>query len=134
MAIDNFRIKCNCGLVQDAAAGAVCPQCKQPINFPQGGMIYLYRKGSPMGVAGGFGIYINGTPLGLIGNKQTVAIPVGFGTYNLHIAAGMNRKCKDLTCTLTPENRFANAKVWMKPGFWSNSFVIEPAAAEEMPD
>lgn len=133
MAIDNFRIKCNCGLVQDAAAGAVCPQCKQPINFPQGGMIYLYRKGSPMGVAGGFGIYINGTPLGLIGNKQTVAIPVGFGTYNLHIAAGMNRKCKDLAINITPENPIAYAKVYMKPGFWTNSFVVEPSTQEEMP-
>ena len=133
MAINNFRIKCNCGLVQDAAAGAVCPQCKQPINFPQGGMIYLYRKGSPMGVAGGFGIYINGTPLGLIGNKQTVAIPVGFGTYNLHIAAGMNRKCKDLAINITPENPIAYAKVYMKPGFWTNSFVVEPSTQEEMP-
>ncbi|MBQ7810576.1 MAG: hypothetical protein IJ346_06420 [Clostridia bacterium] len=133
MAINNFRIKCNCGLVQDAAAGAVCPQCKQPINFPQGGMIYLYRKGSPMGVAGGFGIYINGTPLGLIGNKQTVAIPVGFGTYNLHVAAGMNRKCKDLAINITPENPIAYAKVYMKPGFWTNSFVVEPSTQEEMP-
>lgn len=133
MAINNFRIKCNCGLVQDAAAGAVCPQCKQPINFPQGGMIYLYRKGSPMGVAGGFGIYINGTPLGLIGNKQTVAIPVGFGTYNLHVAAGMNRKCKDLAINITPENPIAYAKVYMKPGFWTNSFVVEPSTKEEMP-
>ena len=133
MAINNFRIKCNCGLVQDAAAGAVCPQCKQPINFPQGGMIYLYRKGSPMGVAGGFGIYINGTPLGLIGNKQTVAIPVGFGTYNLHVASGMNRKCKDLAINITPENPIAYAKVYMKPGFWTNSFVVEPSTQEEMP-
>ena len=133
MAINNFRIKCNCGLVQDAAAGAVCPQCKQPINFPQGGMIYLYRKGSPMGVAGGFGIYINGTPLGLIGNKQTVAIPVGFGTYNLHVAAGMNRKCKDLAINITPEHPIAFAKVYMKPGFWTNSFVVEPSTQEEMP-
>lgn len=133
MAINNFRIKCNCGLVQDAAAGAVCPQCKQPINFPQGGMIYLYRKGSPMGVAGGFGIYINGVPLGLIANKQTVAIPVGFGTYNLHVAAGMNRKCKDLAINITPEHPIAYAKVYMKPGFWTNSFVVEPSTQEEMP-
>lgn len=133
MANNSFRIKCNCGLVQDAFAGGVCPQCKQPLNFPQGGMIYLYRKGSPMGVAGGFGIYINGTPLGLIGNKQTVAIPVGFGTYNLHVAAGMNRKCKDLSINITPENPIGYAKVYMKAGFWTNSFVVEPSTKEEMP-
>lgn len=133
MAINTYRIKCNCGHVQDAFAGGVCPQCKQPINFPQGGMIYLYRKGSPLGVAGGFGIYINGTPLGLIGNKQTVAIPVGFGTYNLHVACGMNRRCKDLAINITPENPIAYAKVYMKPGFWTNSFVVEPSTQAEMP-
>lgn len=129
----SLRIKCNCGLVQDAVAGNVCPQCKQPLNIPQDGMIYLYRKGSPVGIAGGFGIYINGVPLGLIGNKQTVSIPVGFGTYNIHIAAGMNRKCKDLTFNITPENPVGYAKVYMKTGFWTNSFVVEPSTKEEMP-
>ena len=56
------------------------------------------------------------------------------GTYTLRVAVGMSRKCNDFTVTLTPENRFANAKVWIKPGFWANSFVIEPATAEEMPE
>lgn len=133
MASNSFRVKCNCGLVQDGFANGVCPQCKQPINFPQGGMIHLYRKGSPMGIAGGFGIYINNVPLGHIGNKQTVNIPVSFGTYTLHVAAGMNRKCKDLVIEITPENPIGYAKVYMKPGFWTNSFVVEPSAKEEMP-
>ena len=96
-------------------------------------MISIYRKGSPLGIAGGFGLYLNGEPYGHIGNRETVKIPVAFGTYTLHVAAGMNRKCTDLIINVTPENPLAYTKVWMKPGFWTNSFVIEPASAEEMP-
>ncbi len=131
--MSNLRIKCNCGLVQDTAEGNVCPKCKQPVNIPKDGMIHLYRKGSPLGVASGFGIYINSVPLGHIANKQTVSIPVSFGTYTLHVAVGMNRKCKDLTINITPENPVGYAKVYMKAGFWANSFVVEPSTKEEMP-
>lgn len=132
--MSKLRVKCSCGEVMNAQPGGICSKCKKPLDIPGDAVIRLYRMGSPLGVAGGFGIYLNGEPMGHIGNKETVMLPVKYGTYTLHVAAGMNRKCQDLTCTLTPENRFANAKVWMKPGFWSNSFVIEPAAPEEMPD
>ena len=132
--MSKLRVKCSCGEVMNAQPGGICSKCKKPLEIPGDAVIRLYRMGSPLGVAGGFGIYLNGEPMGHIGNKETVMLPVKYGTYTLHVAAGMNRKCQDLTCTLTPENRFANAKVWMKPGFWSNSFVIEPAAPEEMPD
>ena len=132
--MSKLRVKCSCGEVMNAQPGGICSKCKKPLDIPGDAVIRLYRMGSPLGVAGGFGIYLNGEPMGHIGNKETVMLPVQYGTYTLHVAAGMNRKCQDLTCTLTPENRFANAKVWMKPGFWSNSFVIEPAAPEEMPD
>lgn len=133
MANNMYRVKCSCGHVMDAGVGSVCPKCKQQVAFPQGGSLYLYRKGSPLGVAGGFGIYIDGQPMGLIGNKQTVCIPLPFGQHNLHVAAGMNRKCTDLVFNLTPENPVAYSKVYMKMGFWANSFVIEPATREEMP-
>ena len=132
--MSKLRVKCSCGEVTNTQPGGICPKCKKPLDIPGDAVIRLYRMGSPLGIAGGFGIYLNGEPMGHIGNKETVMLPVKYGTYTLHVAAGMNRKCQDLTCTLTPENRFANAKVWMKPGFWSNSFVIEPAAPEEMPD
>lgn len=132
--MSKLRVKCSCGEVTNTQPGGICPKCKKPLEIPGDAVIRLYRMGSPLGIAGGFGIYLNGEPMGHIGNKETVMLPVKYGTYTLHVAVGMSRKCKDLTCTLTPENRFANAKVWMKPGFWSNSFVIEPAAPEEMPD
>ncbi len=129
-----LRVKCSCGNVVNAAPGNLCSKCRQPLVFPTDAVIYLYRKGSPLGVAGGFGIYINGEPLGYIGNKETVRIPVHYGTYTLHVAAGMNRRCQDLVINVTPQNRYAFAKVWMKPGFWSNTFVLEPATASEMPE
>lgn len=128
-----LRVKCSCGNVVNAAPGNSCPKCKRPLEIPEDGLISLYRKGSPLGIAGGFGIYINGEPMGYVGNRETVRIPVEYGSYTLHVAAGMSRKCNDLTLHITPENRQGYAKVWMKPGFWANSFVIEPATAEEMP-
>lgn len=128
-----LRVKCSCGHVMNAVPGSVCGKCKQPLDIPGDALISLYRKGSPYGIAGGFGIYINGEPMGHIGNRETVRIPVKYGTYNLHVAVGMSRRCNDMQVTLTPEKRFAYAKVWIKPGFWTNSFVIEPSTAEEMP-
>lgn len=129
-----YRFKCTCGEVSNVYPGGTCPKCKQPINLPGDGIIYLYRKGSPLGVAGGFGLYINGEPYGFIGNRETVRIPLPYGTYNLHVASGMNRRCNDMVINLTPENRQAFMKVWMKPGFWTNSFVLEPSVPDEMPD
>lgn len=128
-----LRVKCTCGEVCNIAVGDVCPRCNQPINIPQDALITIYRKGSPVGVAVGFGIYLNGEPVGLIGNTETVKIPVSYGSYNLHIASGMNRRCNDLVLNLTPENRFAYVKVSMKMGFWSNSFVLEECTAQDMP-
>ena len=132
--MSKLRVKCSCGEVTNTQPGGICPKCKKPLEIPEEAVICLYRKGSPYGVAGGFGVYINDVPMGYIGNKETVMFPVKYGTYTLHVAVGMSRKCNDYTFTLSPENRFANAKVWIKPGFWANSFVIEPATADEMPD
>lgn len=132
--LKNFRVKCGCGHVTNAQPGAVCPKCKQPLPFSPDGMISLYRKGSPLGVAGGFGIYLDGEAYGYIGNRETLHIPVPFGSHSLHVAVGMNRKCNDYIINITPDNREAFVKVWMRPGFWSNSFVLEPSTKEEMPD
>lgn len=123
-----LRVKCtNCQEISNIPVhNNTCPKCKNPIPVSGDACIYLYRQGSPYGVAGGFGIYINGAPYGHIGNKETVCMPLPYGTYNIHCAVGMSRSCKDLQVTLTPENRQAFTKVHICPGFWSNSFVIEP--------
>lgn len=124
-----IRIKCpHCSEAFNISAGtaAVCPECKQPINVPNEGWLYLYRQGSPLGIAGGFGIYLNNVPFGYIGNTELLCIPLPYGSYNIHCAVGMNRKCTDMLVNLTPEAPVAYAKVYMKMGFWSNPFVVEP--------
>ena len=128
-----LRVKCKCGEVLNVYPGSVCPECKQPLEIPPDGMISLYRMGSPLGVAGGFGIYIDGEPMGYIGNRETIHIPLPYGEHNIHVAVGMSRSCTDLRVNLTPNNRIAYAKVRIKPGFWANSFVVEPSTAAEMP-
>ncbi len=123
-----LRIKCpSCGNVENVHPGhEVCPRCQTPADTLNQGSIYLYRQGSPFGIAGGFGIYINGEPYGHIGNKELLCLPLKFGTYVIHCAAGMNRKCRDLQVTITPECPVAYTKVYMKAGFATNSFVVEP--------
>ncbi len=122
-----IRIKCPiCGEANNVPSiNGACPKCKKPLELSQEGSIYIYRQGSPYGVAGGFGLFINEQPYGYIGNKELLRIPVKFGTYTIHSAVGMSRKCKDLQVTITPENPVAYTKVYIKPGFWANSFVIE---------
>ena len=122
-----IRIKCpHCGEANNVySVNDLCPKCGQPLDIVEEGSIYIYRQGSPYGIAGGFGIYINGQPYGHIGNKELLRIPVRFGTYNIHSAVGMSRKCRDLQVTVTPENPAVYTKVYIKPGFWANSFVVE---------
>lgn len=123
-----LRVKCsNCGDVNNInPSAATCPKCGQPLNIPPDGCIYLYRQGSFYGIAGGFGIYIDGQPYGHIGNQETLCIPLPYGIHNIHCAVGMSRNCRDLQINLTPENRQGYAKVYIKPGFWTNNFVVEP--------
>lgn len=123
-----LRIKCpHCGDVNNInTPNDLCPKCKQPLNLPTEAAIYIYRQGSPYGIAGKFGIYINGEPFGHIGNKELLCVPVKFGSYTIHSAVGMSRKCRDLQVTLTPQNPVGYTKIYIKPGFWTNSFVVEP--------
>lgn len=102
-----------------------CHKCKKPLDSGEEGSIYIYRQGSPYGIAGGFGLFLNGESYGHIGNKELLRIPVKFGKYNIHSAVGMSRKCKDLEVTVTPENPAVYTKVYIKAGFWANSFVVE---------
>lgn len=123
-----IRIKCpHCSEANNVlTVNGACPECGKPLEITEEGSIYIYRQGSFYGVAGGFGLFINGEPFGYIGNKELLRIPVKFGTYNIHSAVGMSRKCRDLQVTITPENPVAYTKVYIKPGFWANSFVVEP--------
>ena len=128
MMESKLRVKCpTCGEICNIAGdNATCPKCKAQIPVSPDACFYLYRQGSPFGMAAGFGVYVNGQPFGHIGNKELLCFPVPYGKYILHCASGMNRRCTDVEITLTPENRYAYLKVFMKPGFWTNSFVLEP--------
>lgn len=122
-----IRIKCaHCGEASNVhSVYEPCPNCKQPLGIQEEGSIYIYRQGSAYGIAGAFGLYINQQPYGHIGNKELLRIPVKYGTYSIHSAVGMSRKCRDLQVSITPENPVAYTKVYIKPGFWTNSFVVE---------
>lgn len=126
--VPKIRIKCpRCGNVENVHPGnEICPKCQTPADTLNQGCIYIYRQGSAYGIAGKFGLYINGEPYGHIGNKELLCLPLKFGTYNVHSAVGMSRKCRDLQVTISPENPVAYTKVYIKPGFWTNSFVVEP--------
>lgn len=122
-----IRIKCpHCGEVANVhSVDTPCSKCAKPLDVAEEGNIYIYRQGSAYGVAGSFGLYINGQPYGHIGNKELLRLPVKYGTYVIHSAVGMSRKCRDLEVTVSPENPAVYTKVYIKPGFWANSFVVE---------
>lgn len=129
-----FRMRCpQCGEVLNTQHDTQCPKCRAALSVNQPSMLQLYRMGNFVGAAGGFGIYINGAPYGHIGNKESLRFPLPYGTYTLHIAVGMSRKCNDLTFTLTPEAPVIYAKTYIKPGFWTNSFGIDVVRPEDMP-
>ena len=130
-----LRVKCpGCGEVFDVAANSNCPKCNNFVTIPGDGVLQLYRMGSPVGIAVGYGIYINGQPYGHLGNCESIRIPLPYGTYNIHCTCGMTRKCDDLVVNITPDNNHAYAKAHIKMGFWSNKLQVEAAKAEEMPE
>lgn len=129
-----FRIKCpSCGHVSDVAGDCPCSKCKNPLTVPTEGGVQIYRMGSPVGIAVGYGIYINGQPYGHLANRESVRIPLPYGTYTFHFTCGMTRKCEDITVTLSPENRVAYIKARIKMGFWTNKIIAEASKAEDMP-
>lgn len=132
MMLGRFRVKCPaCGHVQDINGSAPC-KCGAQLA-PAGAQIKLYRMGSPIGIAIGFGVYIDNQPFGHIGNKETVVYSLPFGTHNIHVTAGASRRCTDMTVTLTPQAPLGCIKAHIKPGFLSNTVVLEPAAPQDMP-
>lgn len=129
----SIRYRCEaCKNVADVQVDTGCPKCGAPA-LP-GGYIKMYRMGSMYGVAMPFGIYIDNEPCGYIGNKQTCWIRVPFGTHRVHIAAAANRRCEDVMVTIAPDHPLEAVKVYMKPGFWTNSFKVIGANPAEVPD
>ena len=112
-----LRFKCKyCSTVSDLSpANPVCPKCGQTVEGYEGGFVQIYRMGSPVGIAVGYGTYINGEPYGHIANTQSVRIPLPYGTYNLHFTCGMTRRCQDVVVTLSPESPAAYVKA---PSKW----------------
>lgn len=129
-----FRMKCpHCGNVVNVPQTDPCPKCGTLLDTNQPAAIAVYRMGNFMGAAAGFGIYINNEPYGAIGNRETLIFPLPYGSYQMHVVCGMNRRCNDPVITLSPNDPFVCLKVHMKMGFVQNSFIIERADPSTMP-
>lgn len=111
-----------------------CPHCHNQITLPRGGLLKIYRMGNFVGVASAVSIYLNNTAYGRIGNKETVQIPLPFGSYLVHLAMGMNRKCNDPVVELTPQNPVSCLKMHVRVGVFVNTMVLEPADPSAMPE
>ena len=131
-----YRVVCpKCGKPINVPVGPTyqCPACKAENTTPQGGLLYIYRMGNFMGAAIGMDIHINDNPVGLMANKETVCIPLGYGTYKIHIAHSMNRRCNDPVIEISPQNPVVYLKARLKSGAFSSTIIVEPCAANEMP-
>ncbi len=134
MAI-KYRIKCpSCGEIQDIDVNCPCKKCGGMLNAQNDACIQLYRMGSPVGIAMGYGLYLDGVPFGHLANKQSIRIPVCAGEHKLHVTCGTTRRCQDANFTVQPNSRaMLYFKAHIKMGAWSNTIVVEPATANEMP-
>ena len=121
-----------CGNVTDINGNVPCHKCGNPLALA-GAEIKLYRMGSPLGVAIGFGVYIAGQPCGHIANKETVSYSLPFGSLAVHLTAVLCLNFVDMTVTLTPQAPIGYLKAHIKPGFISNTVVIESALPQDMP-
>ena len=131
--MSNLRTKCpQCGKVQDIQGATPCVSCSTQL-MPQAGTISVYRKGSPIGAAVGFGVYINDQPFGHIAATESVTFTLPYGSYKFHMTCGATRRCKDLVVTLSPEFPATYLRAAMKAGFWSNTILIDPMKPEEFP-
>ena len=127
-----LRIKCpKCGKVTDITGPTSCICGENLEAFP--GTLKIYRMGSPIGVAVPYGIYFNDMPWGHLANTETGTYTLPYGTYRIHITLGATRRCKDVAVTLSPENPVACFKARVKPGFWSNTIIIDSCNASDIP-
>lgn len=129
-----YRVKCpTCGKVQNLPRSGPCVDCGETLKVNQQGAIALYRMGNFIGAVSGYGIYLNGQPYGAIGNRETIILPLPYGSYRLHIVCGMNRQCNDPVIRLTPKDPFVCLKVHVRLGFNSNRYIIQRVDPDTMP-
>lgn len=131
-----YRYKCpNCGEVQDVRIGAPCRKCQAPaqIDFDRHGFIQIYRMGHMSGAPMGQSIYLNKVPMGYVANTGSVVIALEPGSYNLHLAIAMCRKCDDVVVDVRP-GEISYFKSQMHMGFWTNRISINPSPASSMPE
>ena len=130
-----YRAVCPaCGRAVNIPNDGPCPHCGSQITLPRGGLLKIYRMGNFIGVAAACSIYLNNTPYGHIGNKETVQIPLPYGSYLVHMAQGLSRKCNDPTVTLSPQDPVACLKMHIRVGAFVNSMILEPADPASMPE
>ena len=128
-----IRYKCSCGHVDDLKQGQPCKKCRQPQDENRG-FFKLYRMGNALGVMAPFTIYIDGEKCGKIGNKQTCWISLPYGSHAISIAAGFNKRGTELLFSLSPDHPLECGKVHMRVGAIMNSYIVESAPNESVPD
>ena len=130
----HYRVKCSkCGEIINLPGSGPCPKCGALLSVDAPASISLYRMGNMMGAATGFGLYVNEVPYGAIANRESLVLPLPYGSYKLHIVCGMNRKCNDPVVNLTPGDPHVCMKVHMKVGFIQNTFILERVDPSTMP-
>ena len=133
-------LKCpRCGTVQYVKGDGPCWKCHTMGIFPKDGIIQIYRMASCMGIFGrSMEIYINGILFGYVEFNESIRIPVPYGHHHV-MAKFMDYKLSKykgigLECDVTPYNRIVYLKAErVIPGYRTNTTILEPATAEEMP-
>ena len=68
-----YRMKCPaCGNVQNLNGSGPCAKCGAPLYVEQPAAIAVYRMGNFVGMANGFGLYLNEQPFGAIGSYHSM--------------------------------------------------------------
>jgi hypothetical protein len=109
------------------------------ISLPEDGVIWIYRMASCGGKYGrSMEIYLNGIRLGCLKYDDFIRVPVSYGHYNVMLKF-LNYKISKykgvgLEFDITPDNRIVYLKAArVIPGYRTNTTILEPATAEEMP-
>ena len=132
-------LKCpKCGTVQYVKGDGPCWKCHTMVVFPKDGVIQIYRMASCAGIGSSMEIYLNGILFGLVKFNEVIRIPVPYGHYNVMMKFmdyEMSKyKGTALEFDITPSNRIVYLKAArVIPGFMTNTTILEPATAEEMP-
>ena len=132
-------LKCpKCGTVQYVKGDGPCWKCHTMVVFPKDGVIQIYRMASCAGIGSSMEIYLNGILFGLLEFNEVIRIPVPYGHYNVMMKFmdyEMSKyKGTALEFDITPNNRIVYLKAArVIPGYMTNTTILEPATAEEMP-